>query len=384
MLSVEQVSKIWNVSGRRVRALCASGAIAGAQKVGRSYLIPDDAKNPKEIKVKQKPSDVDKILIVTKDKDSFIAKAIAHNFLLDEKEVFCTTNLQPLSKLHRIKKVNSKTFCEYEFVLTVFVNCFDENFCSQEDEVVYVGKKNIKNDRILKIVGFDLLEENDLSYHGKMFYAEEGILKQISSILDMKLDGKLFFPVTLDMNDCGKAPQLIKRFSSVQKAYEFLREQYFAFDDTDEFTHIAVSNEVEFSDSNQELDYFKSVLLSLRKGVHANFIYLFTKQNLSKICNHFTTRMYAENLKGNSVIYFINYEDLKKKNPEIVSYIYQGVIYYANKSVYHDQISEYTLGFINASKDDIEKAQKVTDFLIENSEKVSNLKELEAFYELHK
>ena len=157
MLSVEQVSKIWNVSGRRVRALCASGAIAGAQKVGRSYLIPDDAKNPKEIKVKQKPSDVDKILIVTKDKDSFIAKAIAHNFLLDEKEVFCTTNLQPLSKLHRIKKVNSKTFCEYEFVLTVFVNCFDENFCSQEDEVVYVGKKNIKNDRILKIVGFDLL-----------------------------------------------------------------------------------------------------------------------------------------------------------------------------------------------------------------------------------
>ena len=60
------------------------------------------------------------------------------------------------------------------------------------------------------------------------------------------------------------------------------------------------------------------------------------------------------------------------------------MIYYANKSVYHDQISEYTLGFINASKDDIEKAQKVTDFLIENSEKVSNLKELEAFYELHK
>lgn len=384
MLSVEQVSKIWNISGRRVRALCASGAIAGAQKVGRSYLIPDDAVNPKETKTKPQSSGFDKVLIVTKDKDSFVARAIAHNFLTNEKEVYCNASLKPLSKLHHIKKVTAKTFCELDFVAVVFVNCFDEAFYDENSSMVYVGKKTVKDNRFLKIIGFDLVDDGKLSYHGKMFYAEEGVLKQIYSLLELKLEGKISLPATIDLSGCESEPELVKRFASIQKAYEFLREQYYSFDETDEFTHIAISNEVEYSDSNQELDYFKSILLSLKKGVHANFIYLYDKRNLSKICNHFTTRMYAENLNEDSGIYFISYDKLKKDKPEICKYIDQGVIYYANKSVYHDEITEYTLGYINASLDDIERGRKVTEFLLSNSEKVSNLKELEAFYELHK
>ena len=384
MLSVEQVAKIWNISGRRVRALCASGAIEGAQKVGRSYLIPDDAVNPKDIKTKTLAKGGDKVLIVTKDKESFVAKAIAHNFLVNEKEVYCNTNLKPLSKLHHIKRVTAKTFCEFEFVSIIFVNCFDEDFYDESSSVVYVGKKAIKDDRFLKIVGFDLVEEGALSYHGKMFYAEEGVLKQIYSLLELKLDGKISLPATIDLSGCKREPTLIKRFPSIQKAYEFLREQYYSFDETDEFTHLAISNEVEYSDSNQELDYFKSILLSLKKDVHANFVYLYDKRNLSQICNHFTTRTYAENLNSNSGIYFMSYDWLKKNKPDIAAYIDDGVIYYANKSVYHDEISEYTLGYINASSEDIEKGRQMTKFLLENSEKVSNLKELEAFYELHK
>ena len=384
MLSVEQVAKIWNVSGRRVRALCANGEIAGAQKVGRSYLIPDDAINPKEIKTKPLVSGLDKVLIVTKDRDSFVARAIAHNFLVNEKEVYCNMAIKPLSKIHHIKRVSTKSFCDFNFVSIIFVNCFDETFYDENSCVIYVGKKTLKDNKILKIVGFDLVDEQTLSYHGKMFYAEEGLLKQIYSLLELKFDGEIFLPATVDLSDCENPPQLIKRFASIQKAYEFLREQYYSFDDTDEFTHIAISNDVEYSDSNQELDYFKSVLLSLKQGAHANFIYLYDKTNLSKICNHFTTRMYAENLNDNSGIYFISYDQLKKDKPEIVDYIDQGVVYYANKSVYHDEITEYTLGYINAGIDDIEHCRQVTDYLLQNSTKVSNQKELEAFYELHK
>ena len=384
MLTVEQVSKIWGVSGRRVRALCASGAISGVQKAGRSYLLPDDVVNPKDIKVKTEPNVADKILIVVKDKSSFLARAIAHNFLVGGKEVCSNMTIEPLAKNHKIKKVTANSVSNFNFQAVIFVNCFDEAFLIENVPRMYVGKKPLKEKSVLQIVNFELIEDDQLSYHGKMFYAEEGVLKEICSLLQMKIENEITLPLVIDLNQFFVNPTLIKTFSSVQKSYEFLEEQYVAFDENDEYTHIAISNDVEFSDSNQELDYFKNILLSLKKGVHVNFVFLYKKETLSKICNHFTTKTYAENLNENSAIYFLEYDRLKKEHPDFVDYVDQGVIYYSDKSVYHDQITEFSLGYINANVEDIDFCKKLCQFLFAKGTKVLNLKELEEFYELHK
>ena len=42
-LSVNEAEKKWNISARRLQQLCKSGAITGAVKQGRSWLIPEDA-----------------------------------------------------------------------------------------------------------------------------------------------------------------------------------------------------------------------------------------------------------------------------------------------------------------------------------------------------
>ena len=42
-LSVNEAEKKWNISARRLQQLCKSGAINGAVKQGRSWLIPEDA-----------------------------------------------------------------------------------------------------------------------------------------------------------------------------------------------------------------------------------------------------------------------------------------------------------------------------------------------------
>ena len=42
-LSVSEAEKKWNISARRLQQLCKSGAINGAVKQGRSWLIPEDA-----------------------------------------------------------------------------------------------------------------------------------------------------------------------------------------------------------------------------------------------------------------------------------------------------------------------------------------------------
>ncbi len=45
-LKIEEVAKKWNISPRRVQALCSGGKIAGVIRLGRDWMIPKDAKRP--------------------------------------------------------------------------------------------------------------------------------------------------------------------------------------------------------------------------------------------------------------------------------------------------------------------------------------------------
>lgn len=45
-MSVQKAAKLWNISDRRVRVLCAEGKITGVVKEGRAYRIPVDALKP--------------------------------------------------------------------------------------------------------------------------------------------------------------------------------------------------------------------------------------------------------------------------------------------------------------------------------------------------
>ncbi len=51
-LSITQVSKKWNISGRRIQTLCVEGRIEGAMKIGSYWAIPSDAQKPKDERIK--------------------------------------------------------------------------------------------------------------------------------------------------------------------------------------------------------------------------------------------------------------------------------------------------------------------------------------------
>ena len=42
----------WGIKQRRIRVLCAEGRISGDYKVGTYWLIPSDAKKPKDERIK--------------------------------------------------------------------------------------------------------------------------------------------------------------------------------------------------------------------------------------------------------------------------------------------------------------------------------------------
>lgn len=51
-LSISQVAKKWEISGRRVQTLCTEGRIQGATKIGSYWAVPADAEKPKDERIK--------------------------------------------------------------------------------------------------------------------------------------------------------------------------------------------------------------------------------------------------------------------------------------------------------------------------------------------
>ena len=51
-LSIRQTAEKWGLSKRRVQVLCSQGRIHGAMKVDSSWVIPRDAKKPKDERIK--------------------------------------------------------------------------------------------------------------------------------------------------------------------------------------------------------------------------------------------------------------------------------------------------------------------------------------------
>jgi hypothetical protein len=51
-LSIKQISTKWNLSTRRILTLCKEGRIPDAVKIGYYWVIPKNAKKPKDGRVK--------------------------------------------------------------------------------------------------------------------------------------------------------------------------------------------------------------------------------------------------------------------------------------------------------------------------------------------
>ena len=49
--SVNEIAVEWGVNPRTVRGMCKEGRIIGAEKIGRDWVIPGDAKRPADRRV---------------------------------------------------------------------------------------------------------------------------------------------------------------------------------------------------------------------------------------------------------------------------------------------------------------------------------------------
>ena len=96
----------------------------------------------------------------------------------------------------------------------------------------------------------------------------------------MKIESKINLPLFIEISHVNEKQNLIKNFSSIQDNYNFFIEQYKTFDENDKYYTVATFNDVEFSDSNQELDYLKHAIDAMDRGVQAYIIYIYDENTL--------------------------------------------------------------------------------------------------------
>ena len=69
-MTTKQASEKWGISDRRIRVLCSQGKIDGAELIGKTWYIPDDAVKPIDGRIKNNESYLEKILELKKVLDS--------------------------------------------------------------------------------------------------------------------------------------------------------------------------------------------------------------------------------------------------------------------------------------------------------------------------
>lgn len=50
--TIQQKAEEWNITSRRIQILCNQDRIAGAEKIGKMWLIPEDATKPNDMRKK--------------------------------------------------------------------------------------------------------------------------------------------------------------------------------------------------------------------------------------------------------------------------------------------------------------------------------------------
>lgn len=69
-MTTKKASELWGISDRRIRILCAEGKIDGAEMIGKTWYIPDNATKPADGRIKSPNSYLSKIEELKKELDS--------------------------------------------------------------------------------------------------------------------------------------------------------------------------------------------------------------------------------------------------------------------------------------------------------------------------
>lgn len=158
--SINDVAAKWNISTRRIRTLCIENRIKGAMKVGTQWVIPSDAKKPKDLRIKsgnyrKDTKEMDKISV-----DKLHELALRLKFRMSEEEYVTLQDefdvlLKQMELLGDIENIENVEPMVFPFATSTLGMREDEVKDQLDKEDVLKNAHEVQNDmvKVQKVVG---------------------------------------------------------------------------------------------------------------------------------------------------------------------------------------------------------------------------------------
>ena len=158
--SINEVALKWNISTRRIRTLCIENRIKGATKIGAQWLIPSDAKKPKDLRVKtgNYRKDVQKMERISVEKLHELALRLKFRMSEDEYKTLqdeFDVLLKQMELLGDIENIDDVLPMVFPFEATTLGMREDEVKDQLDKEDVLKNAAEVQNDmvKVQKVVG---------------------------------------------------------------------------------------------------------------------------------------------------------------------------------------------------------------------------------------
>jgi len=299
------LSSEWGISERRIRQLIEEGRIQGATKVGKSWLIPNDVKKPRDTRLAVKPS---KFVINLPDNLTGIDEKFA---LLNSKRPFPPATIKSIKSHELIEwtynsngiEGNTLTLKETKVVLegiTIGGKSVKEHLeaINHKEAILYleelVGKNSVLSERDIKSIHQLVLKEIDQENAGR-YRIEKVIISGATHIppdhifvseqmeqlmLDIKIWTKQYHPLVVSallhgefvkihpfVDGNGRTARLLMNFIAMKNGFPPLiirKEQRLEYYDALDNAHITKDYtafvQLIISAAEKSLDYYLSLV----------------------------------------------------------------------------------------------------------------------------
>lgn len=375
MKTIAEMSKIWDISTRQIRYLIKNNKIDGVKLVGKTYFIPDNAKNP-EVKVVKEIilDETNLIFVVAKNTETVLFKSIISN-MQDDQQNFCVFTNSPIDSENITcfkASALSSMLKKYTPSLILFVECENKNLETGDISTLYINQKFNKKEGVSQIYNYALHCEADFTNHGLSLYFKEGVCYAIYKIILSVLNNNITTPVAYNMLNKLYSPSLKYKLPTIQASYSLLIKRLDEAPRGFNIMNVSGWNDIEYTDSNNEINYYSHIFSAIERGVNIDFVFINTPKALAFMKKSFAIKAIIEHLGDNAKIYMVDRNNISK---DLLETLHEGFNVYGTESIYYDDLSDYSLGGISADKADIARYTNCANKLKQKAVVISSKKE---------
>ena len=238
-------------------------------------------------------------------------------------------------------------------------------------------KEIIKNDELVinYIITNLIHDDNNYTDVQKEYLFQKGIYNVLfQKVNELIKNNENYNGLIYDLTEIKAKPNnWIFKFESINDTYSWLSRMDRNTNNNFIQKIINFYSDKIYNDSSREINYLTNKVMNIKNNKNIIDIFILTYEELEIIKTNYFFKTLLKNISSNYSIYFINKEEISKKETKLFNKLTDGVIIYED-CVYRDiYTDEFLLGFVDCNKESIQEYNKYFDYVLDKYGKKLNL-----------